>query len=74
MSRPWCMVGVGGLVQAVAAMQKCIADGEVENMTKLIESNIKTSQSVHEEALWETYKDFLDPRINQDLPKEKVWR
>jgi len=40
----------------------------------MIEGNIKTSKSVNEEALWETYKDFLDPRINQDLPKEKVWR
>ncbi len=74
MSRPWCMVGVGGIASAVAAMQKCISDGDIDNMRKLIESNIKTSQSVNEEALWETYKDFLDPRINQDLPKEKVWR
>ena len=74
MSRPWCMVGVTGMVSAIAAMQKCIENGEVDNMRKMIEGNIKTSKSVNEEALWETYKDFLDPRINQDLPGEKVWR
>jgi len=61
-------------VSAIAAMQKCIENGEVDNMRKMIEGNIKTSKSVNEEALWETYKDFLDPRINQDLPGEKVWR
>ena len=71
---PHCNGGGYRDPSAVAAMQKCISDGDIDNMRKLIESNIKTSQSVNEEALWETYKDFLDPRINQDLPKEKVWR
>lgn len=75
MSRPWCMIGVHGLMNAIAAMKECIAEGEGDKMKTLIERNIKNSLSVNEEALWQTYKDFLDPRLNQDLPQGKeVWR
>ena len=29
-----------------------------------IDESISTCGSVHEHALWETYKDFLNPEIN----------
>ena len=36
-------------------------------MKTLIEEKAQQSGSVNEQALWETYKDFLDPMINTSL-------
>ena len=63
------MVGVKGMVTAIEAMRMCIKErGEsFDKIKKMIEKRSKEATSVNEVALWETYKDFLDPRINQSL-------
>ena len=69
MSYDWSVVGVKGMVTAIEAMRMCIKErGEsFDKIKKMIEKRSKEATSVNEVALWETYKDFLDPRINQSL-------
>ena len=69
MNYDWAVVGVKGMVTAIEAMRMCIKErGEsFDKIKKMIEKRSKEATSVNEVALWETYKDFLDPRINQSL-------
>jgi hypothetical protein len=69
MNYDWSVVGVKGMVTAIEAMRMCIKErGEsFDKIKKMIEKRSKEATSVNEVALWETYKDFLDPRINQSL-------
>ena len=69
MNYDWSVVGVKGMVTAIEAMRMCIKErGEsFDKIKKMIEKRAKEATSVNEVALWETYKDFLDPRINQSL-------
>ena len=36
----------------------------IPDILSAIDESISTCGSVHEHALWETYKDFLNPAIN----------
>ena len=36
----------------------------IPDILSAIDESISTCGSVHEHALWETYKDFLNPEIN----------
>ena len=69
MNYDWSVVGVKGMVTAIEAMRMCIKErGEsFDKIKKMIEKRSKEATSLNEQALWETYKDFLDPRINQSL-------
>jgi hypothetical protein len=69
MNYDWSVVGIKGMVTAIEAMRKCIHDdGEsFEKIKDMIEIRSKEATSVNEQALWETYKDFLDPQINTTL-------
>ncbi len=69
MNYDWSVVGVKGMVTAVEAMRMCIKErgDSFDKIKEMIEVRSKEATSVNEKALWETYKDFLDPRINQSL-------
>ena len=69
MNYDWSVVGVKGMVTAVEAMRMCIKErgDSFDKIKEMIEERSKEAPSVNERALWETYKDFLDPRINQSL-------
>ena len=68
MNKSWPHVGIDSIKEAITAIRKCIEKEEdIEKINVLIEENSKQSKSVNEQALWETYKDFLDPRINDEV-------
>ena len=69
MNYDWSVVGVKGMITAIEAMRKCIEErGEsFDKIKKMIELRSKEATSLNEQALWETYKDFLDPQINTSL-------
>jgi len=68
MNQSWLFLGVESINGALVAMRHCIEDEEdIDKIKKMIEDESSKSRSVNEQALWETYKDFLDPRINKAI-------
>ena len=68
MNQSWPNVGISRLEDALVAIRQCIKKEEdIERIKKMITEKSSTSNSPNEQALWETYKDFLDPRINDAL-------
>jgi hypothetical protein len=69
MNYDWSVVGIKGMVTAIEAMRKCIHDDgdSFEKIKKMIETRSYEATSINEKALWETYKDFLDPQINTNF-------
>ena len=65
----WVGMGVWHLKTAISVMNLLIDNDLVDFgvMKALIEEKAQQSGSVNEQALWETYKDFLDPMINTSL-------
>tara|TARA_R110002051_G_scaffold112379_1_gene185142 strand:+ start:7925 stop:8167 length:243 start_codon:yes stop_codon:yes gene_type:complete len=70
--------GLIHLTQAIGIMNRSVRDGNIDLDTfrKGIETRANhPGLPVHEVALWETYKDFLDPEVNPDFsrntPKDK---
>ena len=73
MNHSWPFLGIEFMNGALVAMRKCIENEEdIEKIKKMIEEEVSHSKSVNEHALWETYKDFLDPRINTALEGEDI--
>ena len=69
MNYDWSVVGIKGMVAAIEAMRKYIHDDgdSLEKIKKMIETRSYEATSINEKALWETYKDFLDPQINTNF-------
>jgi hypothetical protein len=65
----WVGMGVWHLQTSISIMNLLINNDLVDLgvMKTLIEEKAQQSGSVNEQALWETYKDFLDPMINTSL-------
>ena len=65
----WVGMGVWLLKTSISVMNLLIDNDLVDFgvMKALIEEKAQQSGSVNEQALWETYKDFLDPMINTSL-------
>ena len=57
------------MVSAVSLMRIILDNGLLEKdmFRKVLEEMAKNSSCVREEALWETYKDFLDEKIDFSL-------
>jgi|TARA_Y100000034_G_scaffold124770_1_gene173394 hypothetical protein len=74
----WVGMGVWHLQTSISIMNLLINNDLVDLgvMKTLIEEKAQQSGSVNEQALWETYKDFLDPMINTSLqePPQNVIR
>jgi len=70
----WVGLGVWHLQSSIAIINLLVDNGLVDlSLIKiLIEEKIKDAGSVNEEALWETYKDFLNPSINTAIPANVV--
>ena len=70
----WVGLGVWHLQSAISIMNLLVDNQLVDlNIIKaLIDEKIKDAGSVNEEALWETYKDFLNPSINRAIPANVV--
>ena len=70
--------GLIHLTQAIGIMNRSVRDGnmDLDTFRKGIEARANhPGLPLHEVALWETYKDFLDPEVNPDFnrnnPKDK---
>jgi hypothetical protein len=74
----WVGMGIWHLKTAISVMNLLIDNDLVDFgvMKALIEEKAQQSGSVNEQALWETYKDFLDPMINTSLqePPQNVFQ
>ena len=57
------------MVSAISLMRIILDNGLLERgmFRRVLEEMAKNSSCVREEALWETYKDFLDEKIDLTL-------
>jgi len=65
--------GLIHLTQAIGIMNRSVRDGNIDLDT--FRRGIETRANhpglpLHEVALWETYKDFLDPEVNPDFKRD----
>ena len=63
-------MGLVHLTKAIGIMNRSVRDGYVD--LDVFREGIENKANhpglpLHEVALWETYKDFLDPFVNPDL-------
>ena len=69
----WASVGIFHLQTAIQIMN-LLVDNDLVNrevMIEMIESRIRDAHSPIEQAMWETYIDFLRPELN---PTSNVMR
>ena len=62
----WASVGIFHLQTAIQIMN-LLVDNDLVNrpvMAEMIQAKIRESGSQLEQAIWETYRDFLNPEIN----------
>ena len=62
------------MISAVSLMRIILNNGLLEKdmFRRVLEEMARNSSCVREEALWETYKDFLNPSINTAIPANVV--
>ena len=65
--KEWVGIGVWHIQTAVSVMNLLVNNQLVDLglMNEMITEKIKGSGDVNEQALWETYRDFLNPDINR---------
>ncbi len=72
----WVGMGVWHLQTSISIMNLLINNDLVDLgvMKTLIEEKAQQSGSVNEQALWETYRDFLNPEINSaaNIPQNVI--
>ena len=75
MENPRELVGMGvwHLQTAITVMNLLIHNQlvDLKLMDEMITEKIKESGHQNEQALWETYRDFLNPEINQGAHRER---
>ena len=60
------------MASAISMIEIAIDRGEIQEAVMALNDVKKTSGTVLERALWETYSDFLNPQLNPDLPQNVV--
>ena len=60
------------MASAISMIEIAIDRGEIQEAVTALNDIKKTSGTVLEQALWETYSDFLNPQLNPDLPQNVV--
>ena len=60
------------MASAISMIEIAIDRGEIQEAVVALNDVKKTSGTVLEQALWETYSDFLNPQLNPDLPQNVV--
>ena len=60
------------MASAISMIEIAIDRGEIQEAVTALNDVKKTSGTVLEQALWETYSDFLNPQLNPDLPQNVV--
>ena len=60
------------MASAISMIEIAIDRGEIQEAVTALNDVKKTSGTVLERALWETYSDFLNPQLNPDLPQNVV--
>ena len=60
------------MASAISMIEIAIDRGEIQEAVTALNDIKKTSGTVLERALWETYSDFLNPQLNPDLPQNVV--
>ena len=65
--REWVGIGVWHIQTAISVMNLLVDNKLVDLslMDEMISQKMKTSGTPNEQALWETYRDFLNPEIDQ---------
>ena len=66
-------MGVWHLQTAITVMNLLVHNQlvDLKLMDEMITEKIKESGHQNEQALWETYRDFLNPEINQGAHRER---
>ena len=67
--KEWVGMGVWHIQTAISLMNLLVNNQlvDLKLMDEMITEKIKESGHQNEQALWETYRDFLDPEINSAL-------
>ena len=71
--KEWVGIGVWHIQTAISIMNLLVNNQlvDLKLMDEMITEKIKKCGSVNEQALWETYRDFLNPEINQGAHRER---
>ena len=71
--KEWVGIGVWHIQTAISVMNLLVNNQLVDLglMNEMITEKIKESGDVNEQALWETYRDFLNPDINRAAHNER---
>ena len=71
--KEWVGMGVWHIQTAISIMNLLVNNqlDDLNLMGEMITEKIKESGHQNEQALWETYRDFLNPEINQGAHRER---
>ena len=74
--KEWVGIGVWHIQTAISVMNLLVNNQLVDLglMNEMITEKIKESGHQNEQALWETYRDFLNPEINSavEIPNNVI--
>ena len=71
--KEWVGIGVWHIQTAISVMNLLVNNQLVDLglMNEMITEKVKESGDVNEQALWETYRDFLNPDIKRAAHNER---